>query len=230
MYIDIHPTWKGLIPDIDHEYMRKVKNVLDLTPEYYPKNKIFRCFQYHRFRIKAVVMGDAPIDSYSNGLAFGTNELAISFTNEQKVIYKAMRKQNVINHPSQFDKSFESWFEKGILMLNCSLTAIEGDPLAHLDLWHRLIKNVVTDISSRAVAEHPMHWFLWSKKALKFIDYIEKARVYEPIGYNHKLTEGIDVPNRVFISNNPDSDLMNRKEEFVNNQHLKILNSIIPLS
>lgn len=140
---------------------------LNNEEKYYPDSEnIFRCFYLTPFnKINIVVIGQDP---YHNGSATGLcfdvkfgNKINPSLQN----IYKELEEEGF--YPTK-DGNLEHWSKQGILLLNTSLTVLQGSPESHLELWSNFMKKVFEKLSEKEF----IIWVILGKKASEWKDFI----------------------------------------------------------
>ena len=115
---------------------------------------------------KVVIIGQDPYHTkdMATGLAFGTNSKKIppslkNIKNELKCD---------LNIELQ-DYTLEKWAKQGVLLLNSSLTVIEGKPGSHLKLWNKFTDNIISEINKLDKVIF-VAWGAFAHKKLKNID------------------------------------------------------------
>ena len=141
-----------------------------LTPSIENIFNFARLTPYNNIRVVVVGQDPYPKKGDANGLAFSSysKKVPASLRN----IYKCLHKQNLITDmPKSADLS--TWAEQGVLLLNASLTTVEGKSNAHAKLWEaftdKLIYNMSRDVAcGRNDSLIFMLWggFAQSKKSL----------------------------------------------------------------
>lgn len=169
MFKDIDSNWISILTS--KELMPKLKTVIEflnketstITPS---PNNIFNFARHTRYSdVKVVILGQDPYPQpgEANGLAFSCNNVQGSLTN----IYKCLKNQKIIeNIPKTGDLTH--WAQQGVLLLNTSLTTVEGKSNAHKDIWADftdiLIKKISHDINCGPAPS--LMFFLWGNYAI----------------------------------------------------------------
>lgn len=162
-FFKLCPEWTDFF--FSKEIEEEVIPILDFLNEkteekYYPQSEdIFNCFYKTSFNnVKIVLLGQDP---YHNGSATGLcfdvkfgNKINPSLQN----IYKELENEGY--YPTK-DGNLENWAKQGILLLNTSLTVLEGCPESHIDLWTGFIKKVFEKLSEKDF----IIWVILGKKA-----------------------------------------------------------------
>ena len=101
----------------------------------FPSNEnIFRAFNFCNINeIKVVIIGQDPYHrpDQATGLSFAVNPPNKPPPSLKNIIKELKEDQN----KELKDTSLESWAMQGVLMLNASLTVVEGSPLSQMGLW-----------------------------------------------------------------------------------------------
>lgn len=113
-------------------------------PEY-----IFRAFNYFDIQdTRVVIIGQDPYHNrgsfgpYANGLSFGYHSEYTKATNSLLNIKKEIEYET--GH-TLTDITMESWAKQGVLMLNSSLTVLEGRPKSH-KIWDNFMNLVIKSL------------------------------------------------------------------------------------
>ena len=81
------------------------------------------------------------------------------------------------NEPKNGDLT--PWASKGVLLLNKSLTTIEGKRNAHKGMWDRFIQNVIESLNKRY--DTPVLYWLMGNEARGLKPFIRNAMLYETV-------------------------------------------------
>ncbi len=174
--------WKDLVKDVEKAYEEKVV--------YPPKNLVFNAFKYCSFKnLKVVVIGQDPYHGagQANGLCFsyvGTQRFPPSLKN----IYKEVENDLAVTMPKNMgDLSF--WAQQGVLLLNATLTVVEGKPNSHQKLgWKKFTDAVIQTISKEKEDVVFLLWGGFAQKKSTLINtekhYILQATHPSPLGAN----------------------------------------------
>lgn len=115
----------------------------------YPKDKknVFKCFNCNFDKLQVVIIGSEPFGKYSEGLAFDSNP-NLTYTAGMADIFQFKIEQDCHNGLKlNLDYSLEYLMEQNVLLLNESLTMIEGK--SHKKLWKEFITDVINTIQNR---------------------------------------------------------------------------------
>ncbi len=127
---------------------------------------IMAAFEYTPFEnVKVVILGQDPYPNkdHAMGLAFSIipkdlGDLVLPKSLEN--IYKELRDDVGVN---KFSGSLKSWALDGVLLLNTSLTVIEGKPGSHSKIgWDVLTKEVIETLDRE---KKHLVFILWGKHA-----------------------------------------------------------------
>lgn len=153
---------KDLFAFINKEYSTK-----SVFP---PKEKIFNSLNFTPLdKIKVVIIGQDPYHTrgQADGLAFscanGTPQP--SLTNIFKEISSDLGIQ--MSGKTQLD----SWAKQGVLLLNTSLTVVEGQPTSHSKCgWLTITREIVKIINK---CNQPIVFMLWGGHAKSFMELLD---------------------------------------------------------
>jgi uracil-DNA glycosylase len=131
---------------------------------------IFKAYQLTPFdSVKVVILGQDPYPNQQHpiGLAFavpnGTKPLPPSLRNILQELH------NDLGY-SKDDCDLVSWAQQGVLLLNTSLTVVEGKPDSHKNIgWHSLIRETIEAVSSQL---SNIVFILWGNNAIVKSAYI----------------------------------------------------------
>ena len=182
--------WLKVIDEI--ELMKVVKKVNNLyqTQSIMPAYKdIFRAFHLCPYdKLKVVFIGQDPYPQkdVATGILFGNRVTQTKLSPSLEVIKEACIDYTVPHPPIEFDNTLESWAKQGILMINSSLTTIEGHPGTHFYLWKPFMKKLLTNLS-----EH--------ETGLIYVLFGEQARLLESY-INKEYNNIINVPHPAYCA------------------------------
>ena len=164
---EIDPSW--------HDFFRPRIDLIDsiltslqdevITPE---RENIFRAFRVPLPDIRVVIFGQDPYPGVgiADGLAFSSkpnNPIPASLRN----IFKEYSEDLGISIPTSPDLS--NWSNAGVLLLNRSLTTVEGSRNAHLSTrWKDFTLDVAKYLGERQVVA-----ILWGNFARELSEYFE---------------------------------------------------------
>jgi uracil-DNA glycosylase len=131
--------------NIDEERKKYAISEIEIYPL---NNQLFRCFSYFSpENTKVVILGQDPYHGPGQaiGLAFGVN-------NSQKLppslrnIAKELRNDLGIELG---DQTLENWAKQGVLLLNSSLSVIQGNPGSHMKYWTHFINHILSILAKQ---------------------------------------------------------------------------------
>lgn len=143
---------------------------------YPPADKIFNALELTPLEnVKCVIIGQDPYHGkgQANGLAFSVNddcEIPPSLQN----IYKEIRNEYKIPdlNTSIYPKNgnLENWAKQGVLLLNSSLTVLEGRPNSHSNIgWQYFTDAIIRIVNEKT---RPVVFMLWGNNAKSITDRI----------------------------------------------------------
>jgi len=193
--MEIITNWKAIINNYDNKqdcqfkkFINGEKEKFEGLLEIYPiEQNIFRCFNYFNIEdTKIVIIGQDPYHgpNQATGLCFDINlESGCKYPPSLRNIEKILGKK----------PNFEDWASKGVLLLNSSLTVLQGKPGSHLKYWLPFTKHIINTISDTC---KNITFIVWGAFALKLIDNVDKNKhnIYisshpSPFSYMKQLRE-----------------------------------------
>lgn len=123
-------------------------------------------------KVKVVIFGQDPYPRKEDacGLAFSVPK-GRPIPSSLRSIHKSMELSGY-NHYKSGDLT--PWTKRGVLLLNTSLTTVEGKSNAHKGLWDRFIINVISSLQYKPV----LYWMM-GKESQRFKEYIKNGIIYE---------------------------------------------------
>lgn len=154
------------------EERKSGKNVLP------PNEEMLHAFELTPFEeVKVVILGQDPYptaspERFAHGLAFsindGVNRLPKSLIN----IFRELREDVGVQRGDK--GNLEDWARQGVLLLNTSLTVVEGKPGSHSSVgWESLITDVLRLLGER---RQNLVFILWGNHAQRYQSYIDRNR------------------------------------------------------
>lgn len=143
-------SWKFIFGDLCDIY-----SLLDEKREEYSKSHlkifpsneyIFRSLNYFEINeTKVVIIGQDPYHglNQSTGLAFGIN-------NNIKIPPSLRNIKNELKSDLNIDledQTLEKWAKQGVLLLNASLTVVQGKPGSNMNLWNIYTTNLIQELN-----------------------------------------------------------------------------------
>ena len=169
----INESW---IPIFEKSNVSEILNkIISLKLKYaesdisiFPKQEdIFKCFQYFQiYETKVVILGQDPYHgpNQATGLCFGTNSKPPP---SLKNIRAELKSDTGIDLT---DYTLESWAKQGILLLNSSLSVIQGKPSSQMKLWTQFTNLIIEELNKLPNPIIFVAWGAFAHEKLKFID------------------------------------------------------------
>jgi len=178
--LDWFPPLSSFLESSDMENIRK--NIVESRKNFnvFPEAKnMFRAFSLTPLReLRVVILGQDPYHTkgFATGLAFSSGkeyEFPPSLQNILNEIEQDVYRGFYFNKPYNYDLSY--WARQGILLLNTSLTVIEGKPGSHSQIWKPFTEYLFKEVLSK---ETGIIYLLWGNHAKKFKQYINSNNNY----------------------------------------------------
>ena len=163
-------NWKDVLINCIEPYEdiinTKLSNEYATTKNIFPDiSLVFNCFNYFNVEdIKCIIIGQ---DCYhtpgvANGLCFShsqqkNNRLQPSLRN----IFKELQRTEGF---MRSNSDLSDWAQQGCLLLNMSLTVLEGKPNSHANIWSEFINNVIKWIAGNVKNVCVMLWGNFAQK------------------------------------------------------------------
>lgn len=150
------PYFEGLVQFVNQE-RESGKSI-------FPKQSdVFNALKYTPFNsLKVVIMGQDPYHgiNQANGLCFSVNR-GIRHPPSLQNIFKELYSDLGIDTP--IDGCLKKWAEQGVLLLNRTLTVVEGKPLSHHGIgWETFTDAIIEKV---CLKDKPCVFALWGKNA-----------------------------------------------------------------
>ena len=163
-------NWKDVLINCIEPYEdiinTKLSNEYATTKNIFPDiSLVFNCFNYFNVEdIKCIIIGQ---DCYhtpgvANGLCFShsqqkNNRLQPSLRN----IFKELQRTEGF---MRSNSDLSDWAQQGCLLLNMSLTVLEGKPNSHANIWSDFMNNVIKWIAGNVKNVCVMLWGNFAQK------------------------------------------------------------------
>jgi len=156
----LHPTWKDSLRDylpLLDEIEEKISSDLYLPNS----NLVMRALSHDLHQSKVLILGQDPYPNpnYPNGLAFSIPNTESKIPASLQNIFKELNSDLEIPIPRSGDLS--SWAERGVVLLNRTLTCRSGESNSHLDIGWRAF----TDACVEKLAANGAVAILWGNNA-----------------------------------------------------------------
>jgi uracil-DNA glycosylase len=161
-------SWKKIIESFNITASFTIQQILDIIDsnrvkfrdhlEIYPSNEnIFKCFDYCDIsEIKVVIIGQDPYHgpNQATGLSFAVKS-ETPMPPSLRNINNELRADIGID---LVDISLEHWAKQGVLLLNASLSVIQGKPGSQMRLWCYFTDYVISKLNEQ---ENPIIFLAW---------------------------------------------------------------------
>ncbi len=145
------------------KFMDIVENEYNTKTIYPERDNLFNALKLTPYKdVKVVIMGQDPYhgEGEAHGLSFSVQE-GIKLPPSLKNIYKEIYDDLGIIEPNSGDLT--KWAERGVLLLNSSLTVVKDCPNSHKDLgWYRFTDYIIKVLNAK---EEPVVFILWGNFA-----------------------------------------------------------------
>lgn len=138
--------------------------------EVYPSDdKIFKCFEYFNMNdTKIVILGQDPYHgkNQATGLAFGIDNSCPkqpSLKNIEKELFEDLGIKLT-------DQTLEKWAKQNILLLNSSLSVVQGKPGSDMTLWSNFTNKIINYIDNNCENVIFVAWGAFAHNKLKNIN------------------------------------------------------------
>ena len=139
----------------------------------YPHFSISLCSVVDNLITSAVVIDPIRREEFSaysgSGASLNNNKIRASKQNTLKDATLSFKK-------SVKDKSLEKWAKQNILLLNTSLTVIQGKPNSHKNIWNDFTKFIINEINNCCQSIIFVAWGAYAHDKLKNIN-LEKHKI-----------------------------------------------------
>ena len=141
---------------------------IPIVPE---RKNWFRAFRTTPFNdVKVVILGQDPYPTkeHAMGLAFSVPDGVYPLPKSLQNVYQELKDDVGVKRTSG---NLEDWAKQGILLLNTSLTTVEGKPGAHSNVgWGKLTAQVLKALSAE---RKNVVFVLWGNHAISKARYID---------------------------------------------------------
>ncbi len=150
--------------------LEKIYNDCSLNILIFPKKEyIFKCFNYFESNeTKVVILGQDPYHGPNKaiGLCFGISK-DCKVPPSLKNIAKELKEDLNIQLK---DFSLENWAKQGILMLNASLSVIQGKPASQMNLWLDFTNFIIAELNKNTEPIIFVAWGAFAHNQLKNVN------------------------------------------------------------
>jgi uracil-DNA glycosylase len=145
----------------DYSNLNKIINTERKKYEVYPADQhIYRCFNYFSpEKTRVVILGQDPYHgpNQATGLSFGVN-MQKSLPPSLRNIAKELKGDLGID---LCDPTLENWAKQGVLLLNSSLSVIQGKPGSHMKHYNSFITHILSILEK----QNDIIFVAWGKHA-----------------------------------------------------------------
>lgn len=171
----MHPDWQGLLAD-QRALLDELEKQLVQTPGFIPSAElVMRAFEQPPKQIKVVILGQDPYPNprHAIGLAF-----AVPAGRQKPQSLKNILRElaDDLKFPISEQANLAEWADRGVLLLNTSLTTMEHKPAAHARLgWGSFTENALRKLAER----QPLVLLAWGNHAKTIAGKLKVAAVIE---------------------------------------------------
>lgn len=174
-------NWKEFIYNTDFskpnlaEIQAQLNQATQGCNVYPPQEQIFSAFDKTPLdQVRVVILGQDPYHeaNQANGLAFSVNS-GTKIPPSLRNIFKELKDD--FGRDLRTSTDLSDWAEQGVLLLNTSLTVIEGQANSMARLWEPFTDAIIQLLNKQ---EHPIVFVLWGNNARKKKSIIDVSRHY----------------------------------------------------
>ena len=147
------------------QFLKKEKQEHDIYPSI---QNVFNAFRSTPLNaVKVVVLGQDPYhgEGQAHGLSFSVPKGIKIPPSLRNIIYELKQDLGI----NLINTSLEHWAEQGIILLNASLTVIEGTPASHINLWSDFTDYIISELNKQDKIIF-VAWGAFANKKLKNVD------------------------------------------------------------
>lgn len=174
-------NWKEFIYNTDFskpnlaEIQAQLNQATQGCNVYPPQEQIFSAFDKTPLdQVRVVILGQDPYHeaNQANGLAFSVNS-GTKIPPSLRNIFKELKDD--FGRDLRTNTDLSDWAEQGVLLLNTSLTVIDGQANSMARLWEPFTDAIIQLLNKQ---EHPIVFVLWGNNARKKKSIIDVSRHY----------------------------------------------------
>ena len=174
-------NWKEFIYNTDFskpnlaEIQAQLNQATQGCNVYPPQEQIFSAFDKTPLdQVRVVILGQDPYHeaNQANGLAFSVNA-GTKMPPSLRNIFKEIKAD--LGGELRTNTDLSDWAEQGVLLLNTSLTVIEGQANSMARLWEPFTDAIIQLLNKQ---EYPIVFVLWGNNARKKKSIIDVSRHY----------------------------------------------------
>jgi uracil-DNA glycosylase len=159
LLINVKDSWKIIFENYNKNFkknslnnilikLEEIENNLNEKNNIFPKpSNIFRCFNYFELHeTKVVILGQDPYHgpNQATGLCFGVKKDASVPPSLRNIIKELKNDLNI----DLTNTTLEDWAKQNILLLNTSLSVLQGKPNSHVNLWNDFTKYIIEELNN----------------------------------------------------------------------------------
>jgi uracil-DNA glycosylase len=177
MKVSIEPSWMNVLKEeFSKPYFKQLvlhlKTEKQLGKTIYPAGRfIFNAFDATPFQnVKVVILGQDPYHGpgQAHGLSFSV-PAGVTLPPSLLNIFKELQSDIGLSMPSQGDLTH--WAQRGVFLLNASLTVRQGEPMSHAQIgWATFTDTVISLLSEKREKLVFMLWGKFAKEKSVLID------------------------------------------------------------
>jgi uracil-DNA glycosylase len=180
----MHESWKAVLkPEFSKDYFTALRTFLETERRNYtvypPEGQVFTAFNLTPYdKVKAVILGQDPYfrPGQAHGLAFSVKP-GVRIPPSLANIYAELKSDIGCIPPSH--GSLVQWAERGVFLLNTTLTVRDGAPASHMGHgWETFTDAVIRALVAK---ETRVVFILWGKpaRAKKALIPVDQHRIIE---------------------------------------------------
>jgi len=178
MFAQMHPRWQELL-GAQKRNLEAIAERLDQDSESVPERGLMlRVFQFPPEHYKVLIVGQDPYPTkdHATGLAFcvppGTSPIPPTLRNIFKELRDDLGTDQVLN------ADISVWAERGVMLLNRSLSTRVGETGAHVDIgWEEFTEVAIRAL--QAVHDGKLFAILWGQRAQSLIPILTESKVLQ---------------------------------------------------
>jgi len=150
---DPNGRWARILDDVKlrkeaEKVQDKIGDIIGNDNVFPPAAEIFNAFQYLETDPKVVIIGQDPYHKkgQAHGLSFSVTK-GVTVPPSLKNIYLALENDPDVEFKRPAHGCLEEWAHQGVIMLNASLTVVEGDAGSHKTAWQSFTDRLIELLS-----------------------------------------------------------------------------------
>jgi uracil-DNA glycosylase len=159
---EVHETWADALRPVEPT-LNALASRLSSVPFLPAAKDVFRALRYPLPDVRVVIVGQDPYPTpgHAVGLAFSTHADVRPLPRSLRNILTELASDIGGSTPTTGDLS--SWSQRGVLLLNRTLTVAPGEPLSHADLgWAHVTDAILEALQQR---NSPLVALAWGREA-----------------------------------------------------------------